>query len=333
MRDEELLAKLEGCLLGVAAGDAMGMPSELWSRRKVKARFGRITAFLPAPDDHPIVGGFRAGQFTDDTGQTLALAEAIIGGGGEVAPEAVAAALLAWAEEADAFETPALGPSSRRALLAIKAGTPVAAAGGTGDTNGAAMRIAPVGMISRPSDIGRLVDRVERACLPTHHTNIAIAGAAMLAAGIATAVETDDWDEILGNVTRAYSMGMERGNDVFGASSLARLELALELAEEEPDEERFADGLYDLLGAGVATTEAVPAAIAIAYYSQGDPIRAALLAANLGGDCDTVGAMAGGLCGAYAGISAFPEEYGRIIREVNGVDVRTVARRLAPFRA
>jgi ADP-ribosylglycohydrolase len=310
----------------------MGMPSELWSRRKVKERFGRITDFLPGPEDHFVVSGFEAGQFTDDTAQTLRICESIIENDGRVDPESVARAILEWAEEENAFETNALGPSSQKALLRIKEGVPVGDAGPTGDTNGAAMRIAPIGILRRPDDVAALVDDVERACLATHNTNVAIAGASMLAAAISRAMETGDWDEILETAFRAYDEGMTRGNDTFGASSKARTRLAVEIVCSKSGEEEIMDRLYDLIGAGVATTEAVPTAIALSYYAQGDPAKTCLLAANLGGDCDTVGAMAGALSGAYAGIEQFPEDWIRKVQEVNGVDLAGVARRVHAFR-
>jgi len=34
--------KIAGALYGMALGDAMGMPAELWGRKRVKAFFGRI---------------------------------------------------------------------------------------------------------------------------------------------------------------------------------------------------------------------------------------------------------------------------------------------------
>src|SRR5699024_7304055 len=82
--DAQLLTHAEGCLLGVALGDAMGMPGELWPRDRVRAHFTWIEEFLPGPDGHFVVDGFVAGQVTDDTQQTYMLAEAIIDGGGEV---------------------------------------------------------------------------------------------------------------------------------------------------------------------------------------------------------------------------------------------------------
>lgn len=43
MKTERIL----GALYGQALGDAMGMPSELWPRSRVKAHFGWIDRFLP----------------------------------------------------------------------------------------------------------------------------------------------------------------------------------------------------------------------------------------------------------------------------------------------
>lgn len=326
------LNKVVGTLVGVAMGDAMGMPSELWSRRKVKQRFGRITEFLPGPDDHFIVKGFKAGTVTDDTSQTLKICETIIANQGKVEAELIARAILEWAEETGAFHNNYLGPSSQKALLSIKSGTPIEEAGASGDTNGAAMRIAPIAMVCKADNIKRLVDLVEQASLGTHNTNIAIAGAAMLAAAISAAIDTDDWNVILDKVFQAYDEGFDRGNDTFGASSKERLKLALQWVEEEEDEEQLMEKLYNIIGAGVATTEAVPTAIALAYYAQGDPVKGTLLAANLGGDCDTIGAMVGGLCGAYAGIEAIPDESVRKLEAVNRIDLRGIAEKVYAFR-
>ena len=61
------------------------------------------------------------------------------------------------------------------------------------------------------------------------------------------------------------------------------------------------ENLYNLVGAGVNTSESVPAALAIAYYGF-DVKKCALLCANLGGDTDTIGAMATAICGAAQGM-------------------------------
>lgn len=331
--DNVAKSKVIGSLVGVALGDAMGMPSQLWPREKVKEYFGIIDGFLPGPDEHRVVNGFKAGTFTDDTGQALKICESIIANDGKVDPESIAYAILEWVEEQHLFEKDSiLGPSSKVALMKIKEGTPVTEAGGTGDTNGAAMRIAPIGMISKSDDIKSLVDNVEQASLATHNTNIAIAGASMLAAALSSAIDGNDWETILEKSYEAYDEGFTRGNIIYGPSSKERLKLALKWIQEIEDEEELMDNLYYVLGAGVHTTESVPVAIALAYYAKGDPVKASKLAANLGGDCDTVGAMTGGLCGAYVGIDGIPSEYVEILEEVNQVNLLSLATKLSEFR-
>jgi ADP-ribosylglycohydrolase len=302
----EIKKRAYGALLGVALGDALGMPSELWSRKKVKAYFGEITEFLPGPTGHLVADGMQAGEVTDDTIQTVKVAEALIADNGRVRPETIVTKLLELVTENNALETNMLGPSSKRALAAIKEGVPLTESGKMGTTNGAAMRIVPVGIISPIENLTELVDNVEQACLPTHNTNIAIAGAAAVAAAVSTALEGASLEEILNNAVKAMRIGDERGHDTFGASIIARTYWALRIVEESVLPEEAMEKLYNLIGAGVETTESVPTALALVKLASGDPYRAGLSAANLGGDCDTIGAIACGICGAFTGIDGIP---------------------------
>jgi ADP-ribosyl-[dinitrogen reductase] hydrolase len=67
------LANIEGAMLGLAIGDALGFPVEFMSLGQIRSQFGPegIT------DLHP-TAGHPAGSYTDDTQMTLALARAII---------------------------------------------------------------------------------------------------------------------------------------------------------------------------------------------------------------------------------------------------------------
>src|SRR4030095_6594591 len=75
-------------------------------------------------------------------------------------------------------------PSSSAAVAALVSGGPVDEVGRFGATNGAAMRIAPVGLIISHGDLDALVDLVVEASRVTHHTGVAIAGAAAVAAAV-----------------------------------------------------------------------------------------------------------------------------------------------------
>jgi len=328
-----LFARAYGCLMGVAVGDAMGMPSSLLSPAEIRRQIGEIDRFLPAPPGHFIHDGLPAGSTTDDTAQTVAVARAIIGDRGKVRPESVAREVLAWAQSVGALEEGALilGPSSLAALRRLKDGVPPAEAGQNGETNGAPMRISPVGII-HPGDIPGAVDDAELCCLPTHGTSVAISGAAAVAAAIAAAMGgAAATEEVVRAAVRGAELGERRGRPTATPSVARRIEWAVSLAPPGRDEAAVRRDLYELVGTTVATTETVPTALAVFNYTGGDPMRTALLAANLGGDCDTVGAIACSVAGAFAGIEAFPPETVELIERVNRLGLRDIASGLVRF--
>ncbi len=331
--ERELLKKIHGCLAGVACGDAMGMPTSMLSPESVRRAFpAGIRGFERAPKGHPIHEGLVAGQVTDDTQQTLVIATSILEDG-RVDPAGVARRLLEWAEGMNAFGSLLLGPSSLRALQAIKAGKKIGETGAFGDTNGACMRISPVGMI-HPGNMERTVDDVALACLATHNTDIAIAGASAVACAIGAALRgARTTDDLIAAALAGSALGMKKGNSWIGASIARRTELALGLVRPGRSEADALRDLYDIIGAGVAVTETVPVCLALVRYADGDPVRTIMLAANLGGDADTIGAIAGSIAGAYAGIDAFPADHLGTIESVNHLGLRGYAERLAALAA
>jgi ADP-ribosyl-[dinitrogen reductase] hydrolase len=62
-------SRFRGVLLGTAAGDAVGLPAEGVSRR-------RIAKLFPRPWRHRLV--WRFGMLSDDTEQTLLLSQALL---------------------------------------------------------------------------------------------------------------------------------------------------------------------------------------------------------------------------------------------------------------
>jgi ADP-ribosylglycohydrolase len=302
--------RARGALYGLAIGDALGMPTQLLSRREVMERWGPLlTGFEPAPPGHPIAAGMPAGAVTDDTEQAVLLGRLLLSG--RVDPGELAAALGEWERDMAARGSlDLLGPSTRRAIDAVLAGTPAEQAGTSGDTNGAAMRIAPVGVAVAPGDPVALVDAVHQASLVTHNTSVALAGAAAVAAAVSTGVSgtrtgAASIAAATGAAVAAARLGAKRGHWVAGADVAARIEWAAGLVKGRPAEEA-AEVIYTLVGTSLATQESVPAAFAVLSAVPGDPWRACLLAASLGGDCDTIAAMAGAIGGACHGLAAFP---------------------------
>ncbi len=140
--------RARGALYGLAIGDALGMPTQLLSRREIAKRWGgQLHDFEPAPPGHPVAAGLPAGAITDDTEQAVLLGRLLVQGHGTIDPRELAQALVTWERDMAARGSlDLLGPSTKRAVAAVLAGVPPQEAGAHGDTNGAAMRITPVGI-------------------------------------------------------------------------------------------------------------------------------------------------------------------------------------------
>ncbi len=299
-------SRAHGALLGLAIGDALGMPTQYLPRELIAARYGVLEGFRAAPDDNPISRGLPAGRVTDDTDQAVILGRLLVEGRGHVDPEAFARELLAWEKRmVEAGSADLLGPSTRKALALVAAGVPTDQTGRTGGTNGAAMRVAPVGIAFAPDPLARLVDAVVQSCHVTHNTLVAIAGAAAVAAAVSAGIGGANIHEALGLAIEAARLGAQRGFYYAAPDVAARIAWALDLVKGRSTEEAL-DLIYRLVGTGLLTQEAVPAAIAICTLAPDDPWLVCRLAASLGGDCDTIAAIAGAIAGACHGSDGFP---------------------------
>jgi ADP-ribosylglycohydrolase len=323
-----------GALYGLAVGDALGMPTQSLPRSQIVARYGAlVTGFEPAPPGHPLAAGMPAGAVTDDTEQALLLAGLLIEQGGRVDPAALAARLTAWEESMrERGSADLLGPSTRRALAALLAGADIDEAGRFGVTNGAAMRIAPVGVATPAADLDVLVDRVVEASRVTHNTGVALAGAAAVAAAVSAGVDGATVTEATALAAVAARRAAGRGHWVAAADVAARIGWATGLVAGLSLDEA-ASAVYNLVGTSLATQESVPAVFAVLAASPDDPWLACRLAASLGGDCDTIAAMAGAIGGACHGAEAFPAAARRTVAEVNDLRLDEVAAGLLALRA
>ena len=194
-----------------------------------------------------------------------------------------------------------LGPSTRRAVAAMAAGVDPLEAGRDGTTNGAAMRIAPVG-IAVP--VGpELVDRVVEASVATHGTGVALAGAAAVAAAVSAGIDGAGVRATFEIAADAAAAAAQRGRWVAGADVAERIRWATKLVRGRRD---GVEAIASLVGTSVATQESVPAAFAVLALAGDDPWLACRLGASVGGDCDTIAAMAGAVAGACCGVDALP---------------------------
>ncbi|KQV25504.1 ADP-ribosylglycohydrolase family protein [Yonghaparkia sp. Root332] len=305
-----------GALQGLAIGDALGMPFQLLPRDAVRAGWGAIVGGFAAPAaDHPLAGGMPPGAITDDTEQALLVARLLIAGEGRIAPADLARALVAWEDDMRRRgSSDLLGPSTTRAVQAVLRGEPLETAGRTGTTNGAAMRVAPVGIATPGSDVAVLVDAVEAASAVTHATSLALAAASAVAAAVSAGVDGAGMPEALAAGVVAAERCRGRGNWIAGADVAERIRAALALVEAEGpgpgvvdarEREAAVAALLDrvalVVGTSLASQESIPAAFAVLALAPDDPWLAVRAAASLGGDADTIAAIAGAVAGAVHG--------------------------------
>jgi len=321
-----------GALYGLAIGDALGMPTQLMSRQHIAEQFGSIEWFEPAAADHPLARGMAAASITDDTEQALLLARLLIEGGGHVDPEAFARALVRWEDSMRARGSlDLLGPSTKRAVEAVIAGEPATESGRFGTTNGAAMRVTPVGIAVDTSDLDALVDRVVESCLASHNTGVAIAAASAVAAAVSAGIDGAEQAVAFDTAVAAAEIGAARGYWIAAADVGARIRLALELADPD-DQERSLTRIYEVIGTSLASQESVPAAFGVLATFPGDPWAAVRAAASLGGDSDTVAAMAGAMGGAIHGVDAYAAKARDLVARVNDLELDLVADALLELR-
>ena len=219
-----------GALAGLALGDALGMPTQSMSPEQIRQHYNTITGLHDAVAEQPIAPSMPAGSITDDTEQALLLAGLLVEGGGRIDPLRLAEALLSWEDNMRARGSlDLLGPSTKRALERVRTGADPRQTGREGTTNGAAMRVTPVGIAFRLGTTGDgLAQAVHESCLVTHDTRQGFEAAGLIAAAVSAAIDGADAASALEAALSFVSAHPEEGHWTEKASVAARARLALE---------------------------------------------------------------------------------------------------------
>ncbi len=288
----DMLDRFVGCFLGLAAGDALGMPTEGYSANEIRSTFGTIRDMMPAPKGH-FHSGLLAGQFTDDTQETLILAESLIescGFSGDHFAEKLKDWGSAWT--LDERLNRGVGFTTRSSVEQMLSGTPWQESGLRIPTCGSAMRAAPIGLLYYwdLTLVGRYADLQS---ISTHCSPAARAGSIAVAAGVALCLAGFPKTAILRMAANLSSRAEKEFAD--------RLLWAGSLMEIDP-----ADALLDI-GNTPDVSETVPAAFYC--FLKFEPEEALIFAASSGGDTDSIACIAGALCGALYGTSWIPRRW------------------------
>ena len=330
-----------GALAGLALGDALGMPTQAMSPEQIRAVYGRITGLVDGDASQPYAPGMPAGSVTDDTEQALLVASLLVRGrgssSGRVALDAgeFAHALLAWEDSMiERGSLDLLGPSTKAALERVRAGEDPLTVGGTGTTNGAAMRVTPIGIAMSTADPEAFADAVWSSCQVTHATRQGFQSAALVAAAVSMGIDaahstTPDLRSLLWKAVTYVDSLPERGAWTPDPDVVTATRRAMQLVANPASSSL--ECLVEQVGTSVASAQAIPMAFALLAR---DPSPQALLdAANIGGDTDTIGAIAGAILGAALGFEVF---VGRGLAQVelaSHLDLPSVALELLELRA
>ena len=317
-------------LCGLALGDSMGMPTEFQPPEEIREFYGYVDTLLaPHPKHYHHEDMIRA-QYTDDTELSLEVLDAIVRHEG-VSLEAAVDALRSWVEKYDVFHKSYLGPTSKKALEAIFAGADPVETGKSGTTNGAAMRITPVGLLNA-GDPEQAARDAAILCLPTHGSNLAMAGAGAVAAAVAEALKNSSTiDSVLSAARMGAQIAEKEGNPVAESRMLPLLDEFLTLSTETKEDDAFLAEVFRRIEYTLQCEPTVAVVLTLFARYQGQPMQAIGMAANLGGDTDTIGALAGALCGAFSGTEKLDMDLVRQIEEVNHTDFREKADSILHF--
>jgi ADP-ribosylglycohydrolase len=315
--------RIVACLQGIAIGDAVGKQTEGLSREGVLRWYPNgVRGFEGMPGAViPRYAGkkreWRIGETTDDTERTLAVARAVLAER-RVSHLSVGREMLGCVKS--------VHPGVKSLWEFHQAADPARIAVGH-DGCGAAIRVAPVGILHTSDSLDELVNGAREASISTHAGALAIAAAAATAAAVSAAVDAAPAEQVLRHAQRAAAQAEARwpgaSAPAFAAAvrtvhdDLAQLPV---LRAEDVAARWFPNGPLTI----------VPLALALATLTQSAE-DAILIAANVGGDSDSVASIAGGILGAMYP-STVNQLWREVVERVNGDDVAAVARELAVLR-
>jgi ADP-ribosylglycohydrolase len=316
--------RIVGCLNGIAAGDAIGKQAEMLSREDVLRWYphgirgfeGTPGAIIPR-----YVGNskrqWRIGETTDDTERTLAVARAIIADRA-VSHVSIGREMLRC--------TKSVHPGVKSLWEFHQAADPTRIATAH-DGCGAATRVAPVGMFYGSDRLDELVNGAREASISTHGGSLAIAAAAATAAAVSAAIDAACPRRVLELAERAAAEAERRWPDraapVFANAIRTIHDDLVSLPVLRPAE----------IGARSFPNQPmtiVPLALALATAVHSAE-EAILLAANIGGDSDSVASIAGGILGAMYP-STVNHHWSAVVERVNGHHLAAMGSVLARLR-
>lgn len=292
-----------GALLGLACGDALGMPFEFVDPPPVEP----VTQMLPSqrppfagwstivtPSGDPI--NLPAGSWTDDTSMTLCLAESLLERGGVDLRDQMYR-YWRWGRQDHLSATGVtfgMGPTVKTALAKFEAGEE-SWGDPSAQTNGSLMRAAAVPLYYGAGK--QLLDAAAECSDPTHRDPICRAACQVYAALVAAA---------LGGARRETLLAAGSGGSGMERPLPGRLESVLDGSLAQRDRTQIS---------GANDVQCTLEAALWAFATTRDFASGAAAAISLGLDTDTTACVYGALAGAHYGVAAIPERWLNAIQQ------------------
>ena len=305
-QERKLRSRFRGALLGCAVGDALGFPHQDYSRSFMRSLPGPLTAAFPKHSS----GFYPLGQYSDDTQEACAVAEAIIESGG-VDGQIVAEHMIPLWRDQLIVDRSLAGTEAMQRIVKGEttwehSGLPLGRI-----ENCSIPRVIAVGLWEH-AHLEDLGDSAEKVTAITHRDPRPIAASAAYAAALAYAVVSDDL--ILGTFIDQVSRAAGRFSGdlaeaildfprILSQTEYRAHEIICRVAEGGPEGRTpgFDEGVTD---------NAIMTILAVIYDFLKNPFdfeKAVESALRAGGDVDTVAALTGALSGSLLGQEAIPE--------------------------
>lgn len=325
--------RAKGAFLGLAVGDCLGAPVEGMPAWEIAKRFERVTEILDPFEvwqNRPERGRLR-GLHTDDTQQAWMVADVLLSNK-QLDPAVLAAKFVSFARPRPDLPRGlhrGTGKFFRESVEKLTQGAAPLEAASDSAGNGAAMRVAPVGIAL--SDLDAVVTNALLASAITHNDARALESAAALAAVVA-ALLRDPQPASLRAYLEAGIEGARKAEEKLAANTPVTLSeegrkfsgafrevLTGIMVRADLEDTEFYREIANLAGKHspkrIVKRASDPFALAsvaaaIAITARAKSFRDALeTAVNLGEDTDTLGAMTGALAGARFGAAGIPAEW------------------------
>jgi ADP-ribosylglycohydrolase len=271
-----------GVLFGTFIGDAIG------------AKYDGLSSDEIAPLDFQSVLEQVPRSYTDDTQMSISVFEEMLENGA-INPTTLGKRFLQryspWRSYGggmlEVIELWKNGENFETAAGALYDGV-----GSYGD--GAAMRISPISCFFSLEETNLMFSEVRKCSRLTHTHALGIDGAIIQAYATLLAlnnIPSDNWIKLF------FELPVDSG-----------FKIKFSLIQQCLDHRATANEIVEKIGNGSDALSAVPAALYSVLRNNGSMLDAVLFAVELGGDTDTIGAMAGAISGAKFGSKAIPVE-------------------------